>query len=101
MAFLRYNQRTTAYNFLGGKCKCGESDYDVLTLHHRNPEEKKFALSEAWGRYSWGVIFEEVKKCTLLCANCHLKLHANENQKSFKMVEAYYGGVAERHTLGT
>lgn len=50
----------------------------------------------AWGNIAWNLIVEELKKCDLLCANCHLKFHVNENQKKFKLVEEYYrphGGI--------
>jgi len=65
---------------MGGKCcKCG---YDrclaALHFHHKNPEEKKFLLSSAM----WGVnsiteedILNEIKKCDLICANCHAEYH--------------------------
>lgn len=102
-AWQRYKQRTQAYEILGNKCiKCGINDADVLTCHHRNPADKKFMLCVAWGNIAWDLIVEELSKCDLLCANCHLKIHANENQKRFKLVEGYYrphGGMADAADL--
>lgn len=98
VAWLRYKQRSKAYEILGNECvKCGNNDQDVLTCHHRKPKEKSFMLCSAWGSIAWELIVDELKKCELLCANCHLKFHANENQKRFKLVENYYrphGGMA-------
>lgn len=89
-ALLRHEQRTKAYEILGNKCKnCGKDDPDVLTCHHRNPDEKKFNLCNAWGSIAWELIEIELRKCDLLCANCHLKIHANENQNRFKLIENY------------
>lgn len=89
-ALLRYEQRGRAYALLGSKCKnCSEDDPDILTCHHRNPDEKKFNLCSAWGNIAWELIEIELKKCDLLCANCHMKTHANENQSRFKLITEY------------
>lgn len=61
--------------YKGGKCiKCG---YDkclrALSFHHIR--DKKFTISQ----YKFGLekMKEEVDKCLLLCANCHMELHEN------------------------
>ena len=63
-------------NLLGGKCaKCGgvfdPCQYD---FHHVNPEEKEFTIGEnvliGEARF-----ISELKKCVLLCANCHRLEH--------------------------
>ena len=61
---------------MGGKCqKCGyDKNYAALEFHHLDPNEKEFV----WTRMrlkSWEVILEEIKKCILLCANCHREFH--------------------------
>ena|SRR6187551_1173148 len=56
----------------GGKCQvCGYDKCDAaLQFHHRNPEEKSFAISaKQFIALEKGL--EEIKKCDLLCANCH------------------------------
>lgn len=74
----REQQRTKAIDCLGGKCtECSNTDYDVLTFHHRNPKTKKFNLCQSWQK-SWKTLKKEIKKCDLLCANCHMKLHRKE-----------------------
>ena len=64
-------------NILGGKCqRCG-LEYDhtnacVFQCHHREPEEKLFAINtRTLISYSWEKIKTEIKKTDLLCANCH------------------------------
>lgn len=64
---------------LGGKCKiCNENNIFKLTFHHKDPKIKEDRLSNMFQlRYS--VIKNELKKCELLCHNCHSELHFNEN----------------------
>jgi 5-methylcytosine-specific restriction endonuclease McrA len=66
-----------AIAYKGGKCeKCG---YDKcpgsLTFHHVNPTDKLFDIGAKLGIKSWKGIVEELDKCKLLCANCHLEYH--------------------------
>lgn len=76
----RFHKREYFKKLLGKKCsKCG---YDkclaALQFHHKNPKNKKFEITEAiWNKVkaSDKEIKKEVKKCTLLCANCHAELH--------------------------
>lgn len=60
---------------LGGKCiKCG---YDrclkALEFHHLDPSKKDFTISN--DHFKLKEAIEEVKKCVLLCSNCHKELH--------------------------
>ena len=59
----------------GGKCKkCG---YDkcswALEFHHRESEDKNFALNRA--RSINSSILKELEKCDLLCNRCHREIH--------------------------
>ena len=62
--------------YMGGKCEsCGyNKSVFALQFHHKNVLEKDFEISSASG-YSWLNIREELKKCILLCANCHAEEH--------------------------
>lgn len=63
----------------GKECKCGENDPNCLDFHHL--DGKIASLTQAAkNRWSEKRILEEVEKCVLLCANCHLKLHPVENK---------------------
>ena len=62
---------------MGGKCQCcGYNKCNsALELHHINPEEKEFTFSANTNR-GWETIVSELKKCTLVCANCHREIEA-------------------------
>ena len=58
---------------------CGYNKYgSVLEWHHNNPKEKDFNPGDIMNQTSlkaWNLYQEEIKKCTLLCANCHREWH--------------------------
>ncbi len=64
-------------------CKCGESDYRCLCFHHRNQTKKTASMTELIRR---GVglitIQKEIKKCDILCFNCHAKIHNGYHWKT-------------------
>ena len=60
----------------GGKCvNCGYDNYfGSLEFHHINNNSKEFGIGTGCRDYE--KLFEESKKCVLLCSNCHRELHA-------------------------
>lgn len=60
--------------------QCGEDHVATLDFHHviRSKSNKKVHLMAQ--QNSWEKITEELKKCIVLCANCHRKLHYEENE---------------------
>lgn len=66
-----------AREYKGGKCIICEYSKSsrALVFHHLNPEEKDFGLSSRGLTRSWERIKQELDKCVLLCANCHMELH--------------------------
>lgn len=65
---------------LGGACvDCGlVSEYTaVYDFHHPNPEGKDFNVAKIY-TYRWETLMTELKKCVLVCANCHRIRHAKE-----------------------
>ncbi len=59
------------------KCsKCGNDHPAVLDFHHINPKHKEIDVIKA-SDYGWGIkrILKEIKKCLILCSNCHRILH--------------------------
>jgi hypothetical protein len=65
---------------LGGKCSiCGyDKCINSLCFHHVNPDEKSFILGGLRGfSRKWETIVKEIRKCVLLCLNCHGEVHAN------------------------
>lgn len=64
----------------GGKCCiCGyDKCSSALEFHHINPQDKDFSISTFMIR-SKGTLelaLGEIKKCVLLCSNCHREFHA-------------------------
>lgn len=61
----------------GGKCeRCGYDNYlGALEFHHIDPSKKDFTIGDSNFRLKDAV--EEVKKCVMICSNCHKELHAN------------------------
>ena len=63
--------------------KCGESHPACLVFHHRNPDKKDENVSNILAHRNWSLerIKKEVKKCNVMCANCHRKWHWKERRK--------------------
>lgn len=62
----------------GKSCEdCPEVDVDCLHYHHLDPKTKIDAVANLFSqRANKVLILEEIKKCILLCANCHQKRHS-------------------------
>jgi len=61
-----------------GQCAyCGSRNF--LEFHHKDPSEKKESVGKMWydGK-TRDEIIEEIKKCILLCHNCHAELHKKQ-----------------------
>lgn len=57
---------------------CKEKDFCCLEFHHKTPSQKEYEISKMISNsVSDNRIKEEIKKCIVICANCHRKLHAN------------------------
>lgn len=76
----REQLKRQAVDYLGGCCvDCGLVDIpDVYDFHHLDPMVKEERIALIIQR-SWARVVEELKKCVLLCANCHRKRHAKDN----------------------
>ena len=60
------------------KCeKCGENHYVCIEFHHKNKNDKTAGVSVFvhTNFCSKDKILAEIEKCTVLCANCHRKVH--------------------------
>ena len=62
----------------GGKCGCCgyEGPSCVMDFHHLDPNEKELGLGAVRGNLkSWEKIVNEIRKCVMLCSNCHREHH--------------------------
>ena len=63
------------------KCAwCPEADPACLDFHHDDPTQKEQHVAKAV-RLGWSIerIESEMRKCIILCANCHRKHHAADH----------------------
>lgn len=83
----RWEKKKKIISLMGDKCAiCGFKNLPICVYqwHHKNPEIKTQAISQMLTR-SWKDIKEEMKKCDLVCANCHrIEHYGNERLKEGK-----------------
>jgi predicted HNH restriction endonuclease len=72
----RRDLKLKAILVMGGKCMiCGYNKHPaVLDFHHIDPSTKLFGVSSGGFSRSWASIEQEIKKCILVCANCHREI---------------------------
>ena len=61
--------------------RCPENHVACMDFHHINPEEKEYAVSDLVSNKMFTKAYKEIKKCIVLCANCHRRLHWEEHQE--------------------
>lgn len=86
-----------AIAYLGGKCNfCGyDRCFSALDFHHIDEKTKSFGLSQRGLTRSWERTRQELKKCVLVCANCHREIHAGLLQLSAEMLKRKSGEFRE------
>ena len=63
--------------------KCNENHPAALEFHHSGGFKKDRAVSEMVSDgVSISKISEEIKKCMVLCSNCHKKIHYKERSNN-------------------
>lgn len=78
---------------LGGICKkCNEKREHLLDFHHINPNEKEAIISDILNYNGFGEkailkAEKELKKCILLCKNCHWDFHHLERNNKILIKE--------------
>lgn len=82
----RLNRHLSWVNFLSenGYNACSICNYSkcfrALDFHHIDPKTKEFNISsfkscKVFNDANGEILLKEVRKCVLLCANCHRELH--------------------------
>jgi|SRR3989338_6345300 len=89
----RFRSKAAAVKYLGGKCeKCGwTGNQAALQFHHKNSKGKEFNIGNVANK-SWDSIKAEMRKCILLCANCHMIEHSTKNEDKFMKEALNYRG---------
>jgi hypothetical protein len=77
----RKNAKARLIKTFGGSCCiCGYNKSDAaLEFHHLDPNQK----DTTWGAFrgsikGWDSILEEMRKCVMVCSNCHKEVHAGD-----------------------
>lgn len=61
--------------------KCGDNRGYVLDFHHINPEDKVETVARLTSQtHDLSLVYNEVEKCIVLCANCHREFHYMQNK---------------------
>lgn len=69
--FITYYKRNKKCHF------CLESDIRCLEFHHKNEDMKKSQISNyVYKPVSIYKLKKEIKKCIIVCKNCHTKIHS-------------------------
>lgn len=78
---LRYIDKFRILKSERGCLECGEKDPRCLDWHHVDPKDKLGSVREmAWLGWALDRIMDEIKKCIVLCSNCHRKHHCGVAQ---------------------
>ena len=87
-AIVRKDLQSKMLEYLSGKsCViCGEADIRTFEFDHLHPENKTFSIAKGMtdGK-KWDEILSEIKKCRILCANCHKK-HTASQRNWYKLL---------------
>ncbi len=71
-------KKAERFNQLIGNVYCTKCGYNkckrALHFHHIDPKTKKFTVSNDNLYRGKEILIEEMKKCVVLCANCHMEL---------------------------
>jgi len=89
----RYRTKAAAIKYLGGKCtNCGwQGNQAAFQFHHLNSDKKDFTIGNVANK-KWNLIKNELKKCALLCANCHAIKHSTKDVDRFIEEATNYRG---------
>lgn len=61
--------------------RCGFKNPAALDFHHENPADKEHNVNRLVSDGRFRKAYEEVKKCIVLCSNCH-RIHHDDKRKN-------------------
>ena len=89
----RQSTKNRIVEAFGGRCCVCEYSRcnDVLVLHHLDYTQKEYSLGGLRASIrSWNTIVKELRKCVMVCANCHGEIHqglvALDNLKQLNII---------------
>ena len=74
------SKKLKAMELLGNKCKKCGIEYNglnapIFEFHHLDPHQKENSVTRMLINKAWSKTLYELKKCILICANCHNHTH--------------------------
>lgn len=77
------------YKTKNNRCTCCDRTYDPISLdlHHRDPDQKTKDLNDILSIWKTEKVQEEIDKCDILCANCHLIKHNNPGLHFYRYLD--------------
>jgi hypothetical protein len=73
---------------------CGYKEHPAaLDFDHKNPDEKEFLIPRFLGRGNIARLFREIRKCRVICANCH-RVHSRDQWNSGQTRKFMNNGLA-------
>ena len=73
-----YRQKWLEYKTSLSCVHCGAQHPAIIDFHHIIRDENKRSVNRLIANGAYNAVFEEIKKCIPLCANCHRILHWDE-----------------------
>ena len=74
----RANTKDRMVKAMGSKCQCCgyNTCNNSLAFHHIDPKRKDLTFADTRANpQKWNLIVEELRKCILVCHNCHAEIH--------------------------
>ena len=89
----KYQEKKNLVQEIKSSCacaKCGETRGYVLDFHHISPNEKSETIARLTSNTSnMNKVYDEIKKCIVLCANCHREFHYLQERNQEFTIEDY------------
>jgi hypothetical protein len=77
----KFRTRWKEYKATLACTQCGENHPATLDFHHFIREKSNRKVFNLIHNQNWQDLMGEIKKCIVLCANCHRKHHHEEHQQ--------------------
>lgn len=76
----RRSELINTYKVGKGCSECGYNKHpSALDFDHLDPADKKFTISHRLDLSTVKTLFKEIRKCRILCANCH-RIHTTKEK---------------------